>query len=480
MVERATLNKSLKARWVWAIAFGSSIGWGAFILPTDWIKQAGPFGAILGLLIGALLMIMIGVSYGILIKKFPVSGGEFTYTYISLGRTFAFICGWFLTLGYVSIVALNASAFSLLLKFLFPNFMKQIMLYSIAGWEVYLPEVILSSGIIILFALLNIMGTNVSGKFQFVFSILLIAGVLVLSLSTYSLDTASISNMKPFFAEGKSIMTSILLIVAIAPWAYVGFDNIPQAAEEFKFNAEKSFKLISLSLLSSGCVYSLMIGLTSWTFSSESDLDSQNLWGTGDIIAASLGQVGVMILSLSILMGIFTGLNGFYHSSSRLLFSMARAKIIPRIFSRIHSKHGTPYFGIIFTAMITLFAPWFGREVLLWVVDMSSIGVSIAYFFTCFTAYKILSWKRVPNIQKEYAPVKKIIALLGIMASLTFASLLLLPFSPAFLSKPAQIVLIVWIVLGVVFYFLNLKKLNNIPKEEMDYLVTGVKEENIS
>src|SRR5699024_623771 len=151
---RRKLTKSLKPSWVFAIALGSSVGWGALILPGDWIAQSGPVGAMIGLLIGAIIMMIIASSYGVMIKKFQVSGGGFTNAFISAGKIWAFVCGWFLSRGYISIVALNASAFSLLLKYLMPGFMKQYYLYSVAGWDVYLPEVIISSLLIITFALL--------------------------------------------------------------------------------------------------------------------------------------------------------------------------------------------------------------------------------------------------------------------------------------------------------------------------------------
>src|SRR5690625_5689956 len=114
--DRAQLEKTLKPHWIWAIALGSAIGWGAFVQPTTWLAEAGPLGVIIGFSIGAVLMMLIAVSYGFLIRTFPVSGGEFAYAYISLGRTHAFIAGWFLTFGYICIVALNASAFALMFK----------------------------------------------------------------------------------------------------------------------------------------------------------------------------------------------------------------------------------------------------------------------------------------------------------------------------------------------------------------------------
>src|SRR5699024_7596183 len=156
MGKRKQLSKTLKPQWVWAIALGSAIGWGAFVQPINWMAEAGPLGVIIGFSIGALLMMVIAVSYGFLIKSFPVSGGEFAYSYISLGRTHAFITGWFLTLGYISIVALNASAFALLFKYVFPNIVENLYMYSIAGWDIYGTEIIISSLALLLFGYLNV------------------------------------------------------------------------------------------------------------------------------------------------------------------------------------------------------------------------------------------------------------------------------------------------------------------------------------
>src|SRR5699024_2848069 len=164
-----TLKQTLKPHWVWAIALGSSIGWGAFVQPTTWMSTAGPLGVIIGFSIGALLMMLIAVSYGYLIKSYPVSGGEFAYAFISLGRTHAFISGWFLTLGYICIVALNASAFALMVKFVFPALLENMHMYTIAGWDVYFTEVIIASVLLGVFGYFNVRGSSLSGRMQFVF-----------------------------------------------------------------------------------------------------------------------------------------------------------------------------------------------------------------------------------------------------------------------------------------------------------------------
>ncbi|WP_088052266.1 APC family permease [Virgibacillus dakarensis] len=478
MEERQKLKKSLKPHWVWAIALGSSIGWGAFVQPTVWMKDGGPLGVVIGFLIGAALMMLIAVSYGFLIKSFPVSGGEFAYAFVSLGRTHAFICGWFLTLGYICIVALNASAFALMFKFIFPKLIKNLHLYQVAGWDVYGMEVIIASLVLIVFGYLNIRGTGLTGRMQFIFCVIMLAGVLAITLLIGGNPGTSLADIKPYFPSNTSTFAAIISIVAIAPWAYVGFDNVPQAAEEFNFSSKKAFSLIILAILFSGLLYSFMIIATAMARPWEALVAENNLWGAAVAVTDVLGTLGLVILVVALSMGIFTGLNGFIISSSRLLFAMSRAKILPEAFSKVHPKYKTPYVGIIFTVIVAMLAPWFGREALLWVVDMSSIGVSIAYFYTCYTAFSIFKW----SMDKEYnpakhviAPGKKFIALIGMLASVTFIALLLIPGSPAFLGIESRIALIAWIVLGVVFYLAKRTEFNKIPKEELNYLILGNK-----
>src|SRR5699024_1625073 len=160
-------------------------------------------------------------------------------------------------------------------------------------------------------------------------------------------------------------------------------------------------------------------------------------------------------------MGIFTGLNGFIMAGSRLVFAMGRAKILPSVFEKVHPKYKTPHIAVIFTVILSMLAPWFGRQALEWVVDMSSIGVSIAYFYTCFTAYSLFKWKETQiknkNIQ-VVAPFKKLISGVGVLSSAIFIALLLIPGSPAFLGIESRIALGIWILLGIIFYLFKRKE----------------------
>ncbi|MFC7344259.1 APC family permease [Saccharopolyspora griseoalba] len=478
MEERAQLSKTLRPQWVWAIALGSAVGWGSFVLPTEWIATAGPLGAVLGLLIGGALMIVIAVSYGFLIREVPVSGGEFAYAYLGFGRTHAYACGWFLALGYFSIVALNASALGVLAKFTAPALVEWGRMYEIAGWDVHLGEVLITTVALVLFAVLNVRGSTVSGKVQFVFVLTMIVGAVLLAIGVLVHPGTTLSNALPWFAPDIPPWSAVLAIVAIAPWAYVGFDNVPQAAEEFNFAPSKAFRLIVFALLAAALFYSMMVLATAVAMPWRSLVASNAAWGTADAVAGLFGALGILVLSVALCMGIFTGLNGFYVAASRLMFSMGRARILPSFFGRVHPRFNTPAAGIIFTAVVCLITPWFGRQALLWIVDMSAAGVAIAYTYTCVVAYRLFQWRstgaaataRIPTTP-AVAPVKKFLSLLGTLLGITFLGLLLLPISPAALSLPSWVALIAWTVLGVAFYLVRARTIQQIPDQEMDHLI---------
>lgn len=474
--QRATLEKTFKTHWVWAIAFGSAIGWGSFVLPVSWMSQAGPLGVIIGFTLGAAIMSLIGVSSGFLVRAFPVTGGAFTYSYLCFGRNHAFICGWFLVLGYAAIVALNASAMGLMIKFLFPDFVKIGYLYTVAGWDIYLVQVLIVSAVLILFAWLNVRGAGVSGQTQFVFCTLLLAAAALVLIGMLAAPSTSFSNLTPAFKPGISTWAAIAGILAISPWAYVGFDTVPQTAEEFNFPAKKATTLIIGALAIAAVHYSVMIVATGLSMPWTDLAARQDLWGTGYAVEHVLGYGGLALLVVALCMGIFTGLNGFYISTSRLMFAMSRAKALPPAFSRLHGKHNTPYNGIVFVCFICLLAPWFGRSVLLWVVNMSAVGVSIAYLYYSLVAYRFFHWsEKSPKngFAQEVAPFKKLIALGGSICSVGFLCLLLIPGSPAVLGLAEWIALAFWVALGIVLYTMYGSDYQNASKEELDHLILG-------
>jgi len=462
---RQKLSKSLSPLNVWSLALGSIIGWGAFVMPGNlFLPSAGPLGTAIGLGIGAIIMIIISLSYGYMIQRFPVAGGEFAYTYKSYGKHHAFICAWFLGLSYLSIVPLNATALALISRYMFPGILQHGYLYTIASWDVYLGEIILASCALIVFGLMSIKGIKVSGTIQTILAFTLVSSILILVLFALFNPNVHYTNLSPLFSLSQTPLNGILSIIAIAPWAYVGFDAIPQAAEEFNFSNRKSLRIMILAILLGGLMYISLNTITAIVVPWKELIDSKPFWATGYAAETLLGQSGLVLLGLALMAAVLTGIIGFYMASSRLIFSLARANALPNWFSSLHPKYSTPHHTIVFIMLISLIAPWFGRQVLLWIVDMASIGAAIGYFYTSSSTFLLL--------YRERSKLKlKWISLVGSILSLCFILLLIVPGLPTFLVIQSRIALFIWILLGILFYTISLRKYSSPSNEDLNHLI---------
>lgn len=442
------LERKLNPLNVWSLALGSIIGWGAFVMPgTTFLPKAGTLGTAIGLSIGALIMITIALNYGYMIQKYPVAGGEYTFTQNTFGRRHAYICGWFLGLSYLSIVPLNATALGLVSRKLLGGLLEVGYLYSVAGWDIYAGEIALASFALILFALLSIKGISVAGWLQTVMALSLVASVFILFIGAFLSPQVEISNLQPLFPEGKSSWSAVIAVVAIAPWAFVGFDSIPQAAEEFNFSPKKANGIMIIAIVFGAFVYIAVNTVTAAVEPWQEFLARGYDWPTGEAAEIVMGKAGLLFLGIALICAVLSGIIGFYMAASRLLYSMAREKALPQWFGRIDEKSGTPKNSILFIMIISLTAPWFGREVLQWIVDMSSIGAAIGYGYTCFAACRTLK----QDAQRR--PGLKVLSVVGTVFSLIFVLLLIVPGMPSYLAFESRICLVVWIVLGIVFYF---------------------------
>ena len=243
----------------------------------------------------------------------------------------------------------------------------------------------------------------------------------------------------------------------------MGFDTIPQAAEEFKFSPKKTKTLMILSIVFGAAVYVLLNTVTAATIPegyatwAEYIDDMPNLSGLISLPTFHagyqlLGTAGVVFLGIAVLGAILSGIIGFYMATSRLLYSMSKENVIPSWFGELHAKYKTPANAITFVLIIALIAPFFGRTALGWIVDMSSIGAAIGYCYTSLAAYKFA--------KKENNKGIMVTGIIGGIMALAFMVLLLVPI-PMFncsLGKESYICLIAWIVIGGIFYFSSKKK----------------------
>ena len=174
------------------------------------------------------------------------------------------------------------------------------------------------------------------------------------------------------------------------------------------------------------------------------------------------GKIGLWSLGIALLSAIIAGINGFYMAASRLLFAMSRGKILPEFFGVLDTKYHTPKNAILFILGVSLIAPWFGRNVLLWIVGTSSVGASIGYLYTSLSSYKLYKEEH----GKIFIP-----SILGSISGVIFLILLLVPGLDSSLSFPSIIVLVIWGLIGLSFYKFYDLKVVHYTKEELDELI---------
>lgn len=401
-------QKKLSPMNVWAIAFGCIIGWGAFVNPgKKFLPNSGVYGTAIAMVMGAIVMFIIAYAYSYMVPKNPKAGGEFNYTKKCFGRSLAYVCGWFLVAAYLTNVPMNSTAIGLIVDGLDGQvgLLKWGFHYTVAGFDVWAGEVFFASAILILFGWLNIIGVKKAGYVQTVLTVLLAVSVLTLTLAAIISPVARWDNVQMGWGfdrlaalqagvtgDGLSayakvgpqgIMSAIMATFAIAPWAYVGFETIPQAAEEFNFKHSKVMTIMGVAILFGAFVYVANNTVAALAVANWQDRVMAGEWVLMVAAEEMLGVFGKVLVGVAVSCAVLSGIMGFYLASSRLMYAMARDGYLPKIFSVVSPKYGTPVSAMIFCILISLSGPVLGREALGWFVDMSSVGASIGFFFTC-------------------------------------------------------------------------------------------------
>lgn len=455
--QRTQLAKRLSPLSVWALSLGCIIGWGSFILPgTTFLPQAGPAGTLLALAIAAVVMIIIAFNYSFLIKRYPYAGGEYSYVNATFGARHAFIMSWLLGLCYLALVAQNATALALVARNVVGGVFRTGFLYSFAGYDIYAGELCLALAALLLFAALSIRGVKLAGLFQTVLVLAIVFGVgATLAATIDQVGPQAFFAPRPAFSPITPPLHGVLVVLAIAPFLFVGFDTIPQAAEEYHFPPVKTKGLIILSLVFGALIYAALTLLASSTgpnalqgWDGYLNASADGIEGIPTFNAAQtfLGLPGIVLLSVAACGAILSGIVGFYMATSRLLFALARDGFLPDWFASVHPRYRTPHHALLFIFAVSAIAPFFGRTVLGWLVDMSALGAAVAYAYA-----SLVTWR---HARCEYKTAYQLTGALGFAFSLVFVILLLVPIPGlhASLGVESYVCLVLWIVVGAIFF----------------------------
>jgi amino acid transporter len=458
------LLKSL-GRWdVLAVAFGAMVGFGWIVMTGGFLENAGPGGAALAFLVGGVIMGLVGLCYAELCAAMPVTGGEHSYVLRALGSRPGFIVSWSLILGYATVVIYESVALPQSLLYLFPDMLAGHM-YDIAGFEVHASWVAVGAGAACLMTVLNYIGIKPAAVAQSIAVIFLLAvGVILL---TGSFLGGSLENMKPLFNGG---FNGFVLVLVATPFLFVGFDIIPQSAEEIKLPPKRIGRLILVSVAMATAWY-IMVMLTVGSAAPADVLSGSTLAAADGLAILMNSQAFGTILVLGGLAGILTSWNGFLIGASRLVFALGRSGMLPEWFGKLHPRFRTPSNAILFIGALSIIAPFFGRKVLVWAVDAGGLTIVVAFLMVALAFIALRNHE--PNMPRPFVtPGGKTVGILAAILSLALG-VLYLPGMPAALVPQEWIIVGAWWAIGLIF-MVRLPKIRPGPNaEEHLYLLSG-------
>ncbi len=440
----------------WALAFGCSVGWGAFVMPgTTFLPVAGPVGTALGIGAGAIVMLILGVNYHYLMNLYSGGGGVYTYTKKCFGSDHGFVSAWFLILAYIAIIWANATALPLILRTLFGSAFQFGFDYYVAGYHIYMGEILLAIAALCIAALLCLR-QKAAELTQIVMAIVLFCGVVFCFGAVYKAGGADTSVFTPAYAPSNSAFSGVFTIFALTPWAYVGFESISHSTEEAKFPMKRAGIILTAAVLTAGAAYALLVlmavcilpeGCASWVDYINRLDEFSGITSMPTFYAAFtvLGRAGKAVMGFAALSAIFTGLIGNYIALSRLLRAMSRDKMLNGWIGRLN-KNGAPRNAILTILGISVLLPFFGRTAISWIVDVTTVGATIAYAYASACAL----W----SARRAHDTPYVISGLLGVCASLLFAVEFLIPdlTEVKTLSLESYFILAAWGILGLVFF----------------------------
>ena len=452
--KQSEFNKVFSAWDILVIAFGAMIGWGWVVSSGGWIQKGGVLGAALGFVVGGVMIFFVGLTYAELTAAMPQCGGEHVWSHRAMGPTGSFVCTWAIVLGYVGVACFEACAFPTIISYLWPGFLKGY-LYTVAGFDIYASWLIVAIIVAFCIMLINIVGAKTAAKLQTILTIIIGgAGILLIVASVIN---GTVDNLDgQMFAEvgGGGIVKSILSVAVISPFYLIGFDVIPQAAEEINVPPKKIGGMLILSVVLAVLFYAFVIIAVGLVMNSGAITASQA--GTGLVTADAMAlafktSVMAKVIIVGGMCGIITSWNSFMIGGSRAIYSMAESYMIPRVFAKLHPRHKTPINALILIGILTMLAPFAGRVMMVWICDAGNFGCCLAY---CMVAISFLILrKKQPDMPRPYkVPAGRLMGGIAVLMSGFMVVMYCIPGSGGTLILPEWGMVAAWSALDVVFF----------------------------
>lgn len=433
--------KVLKTPEVLTLSFGAMIGWSWVLLTGVWLTEAGTLGTLIAFSIGGLAITLIGLTYSELAAAMPQAGGEHIYTHRALGSRWSFVCTWALLFSYLNVCLYESVALPTAVEYLLPQ-IRMGTLWNVLGADVDIGFFVVGALGAAVITWVNFIGIRTAAIVQMVVTGLIIcAGLLLITGAAFNGDPA---NAEPWIATPVSGILAVLIMV---PAMLVGFDVIPQSAEEIDLPPNKIGRLLVISVCGAVAWYICITSAVGFGIPAAM-MGSVNMATADAATALWDGQWAGTLLVLGGIGGILTSWNAFIVGASRVMFALAESGYLPAAFARLHPRYQTPYVGILTIGVLSIFAPLFGRTILVWLVNSGSFAVTIAFLFVAIS-FLVLR-KREPDMPRPFrVSHPRLVGYGAVILSIGLLSAFL-PWSESALAWPDEWLTIgLWTVLGV-------------------------------
>jgi len=428
--------------------FGSMIGVGWLVLMDDWLTRGGPGGAILGFLIGGLLLFPIAHTYGRLVQRIQDAGAEIAYTEGVFPPFISYAAGWTMVLSYAIVCPWEAVATGNLLARVFPA-LNSYQLYAIGGIPIFAPRLAVGLGLTLLVGFVNYRGIKPSGVFQDVMTFGLLGTFAIFTLLGFARGSAS--NMQPLFARSGAggIALSIFMVLQIVPYFMTGFESVAKGSEEAKsgFDPRNFSTAIYASLVAGFLFYMIIVAVVTYVYPWR-----EIVAGHVRTEVAFERTFGSHAIAQLILFGAFLSLlkifNGNFVASTRMIYAIGKRNLVHPALGRVHRVHRTPVAAILLMSGLTMAGAMFGDAILVPITEVGSLSVGVGWLSAC-AAW--LARRRGHASANEAA----FMAWFGSGVSVVIILMKIVPSIPGSFTAAEWIAFAAWSGLGLLFWLMR-------------------------
>lgn len=404
---------------------GVIVGTGIFVLTgTQAATNAGP-AVVLSFLLAGLTCGLAALCYAELASSVPVAGSAYTFSYATLGELVAWIIGWDLLLELMLGAAVVARGWSAYLA----------QLLDLPTWvagDAARPD-LAAIGIVLVLGLLLVRGSKLSSRVTGVLVVVKVAVVLlVIVLGATYVNTANWSPFvppaEPAPAGDASILHQpivqaifgleptmfgafgVIAAASVVFFAYIGFDIVATTAEESR-NPQHDMPRGILGSLAVCTVLYMAVAAVITGMVPYGELN------TAAPLAEAFDSLGITwaarLIALGAVAGITTVILVLMLGQTRVLFAMARDRLLPPALARVHPRFGTPH---RITAVVTV-----GVAVLAGVVPLEAlselVSIGTLFAFTVVCVGVLVLRRTAPDLPRAFrTPGVPVLPVLGVAA----------------------------------------------------------------